>query len=479
MKLQIVFVALPFLLLLSLLPQHLADLNSDKQALLNFASIVPHGRKVNWNPATPVCTWAGINCTRNGSRVLAVRLPGVGLYGPIPANTLGKLDALTILSLRSNLLNGNIPTDILSLPSLNYLYLQHNFFSGSIPSSFPSQLIFLDLSFNSFIGNIPATVNNLTNLTSLNLQNNSLNGSISYLNLPRLKKLNLSYNHLNGSIPSALQKFPPSSFEGNLMLCGPPLNSCLSISPEPSPSSTDSTAPRGGSKKKLSTGAIVAIAIGGSAVLILLVLVIVICCLKKKDGENSSGTKGKGGRSEKPKEEFGSGVQEAEKNKLVFFEGCSYNFDLEDLLRASAEVLGKGSYGTSYKAVLEEGITVVVKRLREVAVGKREFEQQMENVGRVGPHPNVVPLRAYYYSKDERLLVYDYVASGSFSALLHGMYFPIIFSNSLLLSLIIYLTNDNPMIAYPSLPCNIFRLLNVRSILKVNCFLLFNAIWHH
>ncbi|KAK9081913.1 hypothetical protein Syun_030750 [Stephania yunnanensis] len=30
-------------------------------------------------------------------------------------------------------------------------------------------------------------------------------------------------------------------------------------------------------------------------------------------------------------------------------------FDLEDLLRASAEVLGKGSVGTSYKAVLEEG----------------------------------------------------------------------------------------------------------------------------
>ena len=32
-----------------------------------------------------------------------------------------------------------------------------------------------------------------------------------------------------------------------------------------------------------------------------------------------------------------------------------YSFDLEDLLRVSAEVLG-----TSYKAVLEEGTTVVL-----------------------------------------------------------------------------------------------------------------------
>ena len=48
-----------------------------------------------------------------------------------------------------------------------------------------------------------------------------------------------------------------------------------------------------------------------------------------------------------------------------------YSFDLEDLLRASAEVLGKGGLGTSYKAVLEEGTTVVVKRLRDVAAARR------------------------------------------------------------------------------------------------------------
>lgn len=73
---------------------------------------------------------------------------------------------------------------------------------------------------------------------------------------------------------------------------------------------------------------------------------------------------------------------------------------MEDLLRASAEVLGKGSLGTSYKVVLAEGITVVVKRLKDVAVSKREFEMQMKMLGKI-MHENVVPLRAFYYTQDE------------------------------------------------------------------------------
>ncbi|XP_059626361.1 probable inactive receptor kinase At5g58300 [Cornus florida] len=416
------------LVIVSILPLALADLNSDKQALLAFAAAVPHGRKLNWNPATSTCTsWVGINCTSDGTRVLKLRLPAVGLTGPIPANSLGKLDALRVLSLRSNLLNGTLPSDIPSLPSLRYLFLQHNNFSGDIPTSFSPQLNVLDLSFNSFTGNIPLTIQNLTQLIGLNLQNNSLSGPIPNITVSRLKRLNLSYNHLNGSIPPFLQKFPNSSFVGNSLLCGPPLTACSVILPPPSSPIYLQPPPKvpqkQKSRKKLTKGAIIAIAVGGSVVLFLVALVIILCCLKRMNSEGSIVLKGKvssGGRSEKPKEEFGSGVQEPEKNKLVFFEGSSYNFDLEDLLRASAEVLGKGSYGTAYKAILEEATTVVVKRLKEVVLGKKDFEQHMEIIGRVGQHPNVVPLRAYYYSKDEKLMVYDYIPGGSLSALLHG-----------------------------------------------------------
>ncbi|CAI0431469.1 unnamed protein product [Linum tenue] len=417
---------LGFFLVATLHSLAVADLNSDRQALLSFAATVPHYRFLNWNPASSICdSWVGVTCNLDGSRVVALRLPGVGLMGPIPPNSLGKLDALRVLSLRSNVLIGNLPTDVTSLPSLHSLYLQHNNLTGNIPTSFSAQLNVLDLSFNNFTGNIPQTLSNLSQLTSLNLQNNTLNGPIPDLN--RLTHLNLSYNHLNGSIPSYLRSFPDSSFAGNPLLCGLPLNPCAN--PQPSPSPASSSPPAAGphkkrSKLKLSKGIIIAIAVGGFALLFIFALIVLCCCLKKKDnGGGSSVLKGKavsGGRGEKPKEEFGSGVQEPEKNKLVFFEGCSYNFDLEDLLRASAEVLGKGSYGTAYKAVLEESTTVVVKRLKEVVVGKREFEQQMEIVGRVGQHPNVVPLRAYYYSKDEKLLVYDYISAGSLNVMLHG-----------------------------------------------------------
>ncbi|CAN1296725.1 Probable inactive receptor kinase RLK902 [Linum perenne] len=35
-------------------------------------------------------------------------------------------------------------------------------------------------------------------------------------------------------------------------------------------------------------------------------------------------------------------------------------------------------------------------------------------------HHSLVPLKAYYYSRDEKLLVYDYLPMGSLAALLHG-----------------------------------------------------------
>uniref|UniRef100_A0A0A9CN69 Protein kinase domain-containing protein n=1 Tax=Arundo donax TaxID=35708 RepID=A0A0A9CN69_ARUDO len=405
-----------------------ADLNSDKQALLAFAASLPHGRKLNWTRTTQVCTsWVGITCTPDGKRAREVRLPAVGLFGPIPAGILGKLDALEVLSLRSNRLTINLPPDVASIPSLRSLYLQHNNLSGIIPSSLSSSITFLDLSYNSFDGEIPLNVQNITELTALLLQNNSLSGPIPDLHLPKLRHLDLSNNNLSGPIPPSLQKFPASSFLGNAFLCGFPLEPCPGTAPSPSPISPSSQNTHKSFWKRLSRGVIIAIAAGGGVVLLILIIILLLCIFKRKKdaepGAASSSSKGKataGGRADKSKGEYSSGIQEAERNKLFFFEGCSYNFDLEDLLRASAEVLGKGSYGTTYKAVLEDGTTVVVKRLKEVVAGKRDFEQQMELIGKVGQHQNVVPLRAYYYSKDEKLLVYDYVPLGSLSAALHG-----------------------------------------------------------
>lgn len=423
-------VFLAALLCFSLPLQILADLNSDKQALLEFAAAVPHLRKLNWNASLSICqSWLGITCDNNGTRVTAIHLPGVGLYGAIPENTIGKLDALKVLSLRSNYLNGILPWDILSLPFLQSLYLHQNNFSGNLPDSISPRLGVLDLSFNSFTGEIPSAIEKLSRLSVLNLQFNSFSGAIPSVQLPRLRSLNLSHNMLNGSIPMSFNKFPVSSFVGNSHLCGPPLTECSVPSSSPSPSPTIPGKKISSSSRKLNAGSIAAITVGAASILLLVSLLVFFCCLKKKDSRRGSIVviKGKassiGAKNHETSADFGSGVQAAEKNKLVFFEGCSYNFNLEDLLRASAEVLGKGNYGTSYKAVLDEGIMVVVKRLKEVGICKKEFEQHIQVLGKIGSHPNIVPLRAYYYSKDEKLLVHEYMPSGSLSSALHGMLF--------------------------------------------------------
>ncbi|KAM7489251.1 hypothetical protein LguiB_026735 [Lonicera macranthoides] len=62
---------------------------------------------------------------------------------------------------------------------------------------------------------------------------------------------------------------------------------------------------------------------------------------------------------------------------LVFFEGINWAFDLAELLRAEAEMLGKGTS----KVKLDDSTILVVKRLRELDITKPKFKQQMEVIG--------------------------------------------------------------------------------------------------
>ncbi|KAJ3672891.1 hypothetical protein LUZ60_006265 [Juncus effusus] len=103
--------------------------------------------------------------------------------------------------------------------------------------------------------------------------------------------------------------------------------------------------------------------------------------------------------------------------KLTFFTSPSLTYDLSDLLNSSAEVLGKGTFGATYKITLNSGLMLVVKRLREVQLPESEFRRGVERIGEL-EHENLMPLNAYYYSKDETLLVYDFVTS--LADVLHG-----------------------------------------------------------
>ncbi|CAI9780383.1 unnamed protein product [Fraxinus pennsylvanica] len=402
----------------------------DKQALLAFFSQIPHKSRLLWNQSDSACDWVGVQCDPTNSSVYYLRLPGAGLVGDIPADTLGRLTQLRVLSLRSNGLTGSIPPDFSKLEHLRSIYLQNNQFSGEFPESVTtlSRLTRLDLSSNNFTGPIPIAVNNLTQLTGIFLENNGFNGTLPSINPPGLVNFNVSNNRLNGSIPRALSKFPSSAFAGNIDLCGGPLRPCNPFFSPPSPAPS---APPHKKSKKLSTAAIIGISIG-AALGLLLVLVVLLCiCLGRRQRQRDStkvqkpppppaaaAAAGEADTSSS-KDDIAGGSAEVERNKLVFLNAGAYSFDLEDLLRASAEVLGKGSVGTSYKAVLEEGSIVVVKRLKDVVATKNEFEQQMEVLGKI-KHENVLAITAFYYSRDEKLLVFDYMPAGSLSALLHG-----------------------------------------------------------
>ncbi|XP_028555301.1 probable inactive receptor kinase At4g23740 isoform X2 [Dendrobium catenatum] len=357
----------------------LPQLATDKSALLEFAAATPHARLLYWDPSTSPClNWTGVSCNADGSRVVALRLPGFGFVGPIRSEILTRLSALQILSLRFNAFDGSLPSDLANLSSLTALHLQNNHFSG----------------------NIPPLISNLTRLVALNLAGNSLSGEIPDLKLPSLKFLNLSYNHFTGSIPPSLLRFPDSSFAGNKISPFPPIITAPPLTPS----------------KKLSEGALLGIIAAGCAAL---AVSTALCCLRLKKESMEVVTGGKAMKGKWPMEKMEAVSQEGN-NTLVFFNGSTLAFDLEDLLRASAEVLGKGTFGAAYKAVLEDGTTVVVKRLKEVGIGRKEFELQMEVVGKIR-HQNVAELRAYYYSKDEKLMVYDYFSQGSVYSLLHGI----------------------------------------------------------
>lgn len=104
-------------------------------------------------------------------------------------------------------------------------------------------------------------------------------------------------------------------------------------------------------------------------------------------------------------------------------------FDLDDLLRASARVIGRGKLGTTYKAAVECGggggtsVIVAVKRFMKemnTDLSKQEFVQQMHLLGNLKRHENIVEIISYYYSKEEKLLICEYVSHGNLFQLLHG-----------------------------------------------------------
>ncbi|ESW17259.1 hypothetical protein PHAVU_007G224300 [Phaseolus vulgaris] len=448
-----------FLIFLFFLPFFTFSLHhNDTRALTLFRRQSDvHGYLLsNWTggDACPAA-WRGVLCSPNG-RVTALSLPSLNLRGPL--DPLTPLTHLRLLDLHDNRLNGTVSPLFSNCTNIQLLYLAGNDFSGEIPPEISSlkSLLRLDLSDNNIRGKVDF-LSNLTRLITLRLQNNLLSGEIPDLSssMQNLREVNMTNNAFYGRLPNPMLKnFGVTAFSGNEGLCGatplpvcsfttnPPKDNDNSNENEPSqtvpsnPSSFPETSiiarPGKEHHKGLSPGVIVAIVVGNCvALLVMTSFLVAHCCARGRGsslvGSGESYGKRKSGSSYNGSEKkvYGSGGGESDgttgtdRSRLVFFDRRS-EFELEDLLRASAEMLGKGSLGTVYRAVLDDGCTVAVKRLKDAnPCARHEFEQYMDVIGKL-KHPNVVRLKAYYYAKEEKLLVYDYLSNGSLHTLLHG-----------------------------------------------------------
>ncbi|KAK9117934.1 hypothetical protein Scep_016027 [Stephania cephalantha] len=443
-----IWVLLSCLCLLSVLP---LSRSGDAEALLGLKSSLDLSNSLQWRKGdSGFCKWEGVKECQRG-RVTKLVLEHLSLNGTLDEKSLSQLDQLRVLSFKANLISGQIP-NLSSLTNLKSLFLNDNRFSGEFPASIAGlhRLKVVVLSGNQLSGGIAPSILKLQRLYVLYLQDNLLTGEVPAFNQTSLRFFNVSNNRLSGEIPltSTLLRFNSSSFTNNLNLCGDQIGIPCNITSNATPPSEGTELPAPLSPfspptKRRNRGKLIKI-IGGSigGFILVLVCVVLMCCFCKRSkstssgefrnkegegtqtggvGEPRSGGAGNGGANNGGRQ--GGFSWEAEGlGSLVFCGGedQQMNYSLEDLLKASAETLGRGTIGSTYKAVMESGFIVTVKRLKESKYPSiEEFRRQMEVFGSLR-HPNLVPLRAFFQAKEERLLVYDYFPNGSLFSLVHG-----------------------------------------------------------
>ncbi|CAO2817789.1 unnamed protein product [Amaranthus hypochondriacus] len=471
---------IPFLLTLFFIPfflsfhgvksltSHHNHLPNDAESLLAFKLKADLHNYLLFN-STSHCKWVGIQCFQH--RVIRLVIESHNLGGIFTPNSLTRLDQLRVLSLRNNSLTGPIP-NLSSLFNLKAIFLHHNHFSGFFPPSIITlhRIRTIDFSYNNLTGELPTGLTRLDRLYYLRLEFNRFTGTIPPLNQSNLSVFNVSSNNLNGPIPVTpiLSQFNPSIYSRNPNLCGEILHKecnktrffdpnavAPASAPYPQqPHSVDAggfgtqTAQLRGvalnqptRKSHTSNVIILGFTIG------LIVLIVSVTCFalavrkQRRDSHLMEGTmasdysatldaaaavmRTEEEREEKVKSAQQEGIMKVAAGKsgsLVFCAGERELYSLDQLMRASAELFGRGTIGTTYKAVLENGLIVCVKRLDNSKIGgagKEVFQRHMESVGALR-HPNLVPLRCYFQANEERLLVYDYQPNGSLYSLIHG-----------------------------------------------------------
>ncbi|KAJ0967839.1 hypothetical protein J5N97_024756 [Dioscorea zingiberensis] len=263
-----------------------------------------------------------------------------------------------------------------------------------ISCSSDSHVISIDLHSTQLTGSLSSSsFQNITFLSTINLSNNALNGQLPTLQgLLHLQSLAFAGNRFSGSIPVEyvdLKSLTQLEIQDNLLGGSiPPLDQPSLEVFNVSYNFLQGQIPQTSAMQRWNP---------------------------KKEEERA---KYSSGEQEEKKLKYGRTASKIA--ELEFINKDKPTFDLDDLLRASAEVMGKGKLGTTYRTTLESGTNVVVKRLiREIGgVSRKEFAQHIHILGKL-KHENVVEIIAFYYSMDEKLLIFDHVPDDSLFHLLH------------------------------------------------------------
>uniref|UniRef100_A0A0D9X9K2 Protein kinase domain-containing protein n=1 Tax=Leersia perrieri TaxID=77586 RepID=A0A0D9X9K2_9ORYZ len=443
-----------------------AALNTDGLALLALKFAVsedPNGALSTWRHAdNDPCGWSGVTCVDGGGgRVAGVELANFSLAGYLPSE-LSLLSEMVTLSLPYNQLAGQIPVAITALQKLSALDLAHNLLSGQIPAGIGRlvSLSRLDLSSNQLNGSLPPAIAGLPRLSGvLNLSYNHFTGGIppEFGGIPVAVSLDLRGNDLAGEIPQvgSLVNQGPTAFDENPRLCGFPLKVECAGEKEEDPRIPEANggmnpgaaAAEVGRPTKRRSSSSPTVPILAAIVVVAIVAGVVLqwqcrrrCVTTGRDEEkDSSRSTTKGGGESKSggavtlagsDDRRGGGGGGGDEGELFVAVDDGFGLELEELLRASAFVVGKSRGGIVYRVVPGHGAAVAVRRLSEPDDGadsgsdsgwrrRRAFETEAAAIGRAR-HPNVARLRAYYYAPDEKLLIYDYLSNGSLHSALHG-----------------------------------------------------------
>ncbi|KAM6569899.1 hypothetical protein CsatB_017884 [Cannabis sativa] len=376
-----------------------------------------------WNSTSDPCKdkWFGVECNDGLTTVRKIVLEKLSFKGTFDASSLCLVTSITVLSLQTNNLTGNLPLEIGDCKALTHLYLAGNQFSGDLPDSLAqlSNLKRLHISDNKFHGNLP-NISRISGLVSFVAENNELSGRIPDFDFTNFDKFNASNNNFSGQIPDVKGKFEAESFLGNPYLCGIPLpNLC------PPPLKTEKPKKISAKKILIYSGYVIM----GSFILVLAIFIFLKRKKPRKENTESRSAMPSStiasGETRKARSEYSLTSLESGRIPTLVVLGspgkktATLGLSFEGLLKAPAELLGRGKHGSLYKVRVENGVLLAVKRIKDWDISLEEFDRRMRRLDQV-KHRNVLPPVAFYGSEQEKLLVYDFQPNGSLFQRLHG-----------------------------------------------------------